>query len=138
MPADPTFLSEEAVRLIHADQLAEFGGAQGVRDPGLLVSAVAQPRATFDGRFLHQAPYEMAAAYLFHIVRDHPFVDGNKRTGLIAALVFLDLNGVDVDQERAELHDLTVAVAEGRLEKGKIAAELRRLFPRLGACGDTS
>ena len=115
--------------LIHAAQLAEFGGAQGVRDPGLLASALAQPRATFDGQLLHHDLYEMAAAYFYHTVRDHPFVDGNKRTGLIATLVFLDLNGVDVHRERPELYDLTITVAEGRTDKREIATELRRLFP---------
>jgi death-on-curing protein len=129
LPADPVFLTEAAVLMIHADQMAAFGGAQGIRDPGLLASALAQPAATFGGDFLHRDLHEMAAAYLFHIVGNHPFVDGNKRTGLIAALVFLDLNGVDVQRERAELYDLTVAVATGRLGIGAVATELGRLFP---------
>ena len=115
--------------LIHDDQLAEFGGAQGLRDPGLLASALAQPQATFGGAYLHRDLHDMAAAYLFHIVRDHPFVDGNKRTGLIAALAFLDLNGVAVDRDAPALYDAAMAVAEGRLDKVPLAAELRRLFP---------
>jgi death on curing protein len=129
LPAEPVFLTEQAVLLIHEDELAEFGGAQGVRDPGLLASAVAQPRATLGGEFLHHDLHEMAAAYLYHIVKDHPFVDGNKRTGLIAALAFLDLNGVDVAREEPTVYDLTVAVAEGRYDKNYVAEQLRRLFP---------
>ncbi len=71
----------------------------------------------------------MAAAYLYHIVKNHPFVDGNKRTGLVAALTFLDLNGVAVDRNEPALYDLTIAVAEGRLDQSLIAEQLRRLFP---------
>ena len=129
MLGDPVFLSEQAVLLIHEEQLIEFGGAQGVRDPGLLLSAVAQPRATFGGTFLHPDLYKMAAAYLYHIVKNHPFVDGNKRTGLVAALSFLDLNGVAVDREEPALYDLMIAVADDRLAKSLIAEQLRRLFP---------
>ena len=70
----------------------------------------------------------MAAAYLFHITSNHPFVDGNKRTGLLAALVFLDLNGITIEQPSDALYALTMGVAEGRTEKQAIAAELERLF----------
>ena len=70
----------------------------------------------------------MAGAYLFHLVLDHPFVDGNKRTGLTTALVFLDLNGVSMEREAPELYAITMAVAEGNLEKAAVAEELRRLF----------
>ena len=115
--------------LIHEDHLAEFGGAQGLRDPGLLASALAQPQATFGGAFLHRDLHDMAAAYLFHIVRNHPFVDGNKRTGLITALVFLDLNGVAVDRNAPGLYDVTMGVAEGRVDTASVAEHLRRLFP---------
>jgi death-on-curing protein len=128
---DPLFLTDEDVVAIHADQFGEFGGAQGVRDPGLLSSAVAQPCVTFDGEFLHIDLYEMAAAYLYHLAKNHPFVDGNKRTALIAALNFLDLNGVDVGSEAPDLFDLVVGVAAGHVTKIAAAHELRRLFPNL-------
>ena len=126
---DPLFLTDEDVVAIHADQFGEFGGAQGIRDPGLLSSAVAQPRATFGGAFLHADLYDMAAAYLYHLTKNHPFVDGNKRTAMIAALEFLDLNGVDVETEAPSLFDLLVGVAAGRVSKIDAAHELRRLFP---------
>lgn len=71
-----------------------FGGSDGLRDANLLASTVAQPSATFGGSLLHEDLFAMAAAYLFHIVMNHPFIDGNKRTGLAAALVFLDINGL--------------------------------------------
>jgi len=126
---DPLFLTDEDVVAIHADQFGEFGGAQGIRDPGLLSSAVAQPRATFGGAFLHADLYDMAAAYLYHLTKNHAFVDGNKRTAMIAALDFLDLNGVDVETEAPSLFDLLVGVAAGRVSKIDAAHELRRLFP---------
>jgi len=126
---DPLFLTEEAVLFIHQEQIAAFGGAQGVRDPGLLASALAQPRATFGGEYLHKDLHAMAAAYLFHIAQNQAFVDGNKRTGLAAALVFLDLNGIAVEHEAAELFTMTMAVAEGKADKADIAQELARLFP---------
>ena len=131
----PVFLTDEAVLLIHEEQLTRFGGAQGVRDPGLLASAIAQPQATFGGEYLHPDLYVMAAAYMFHIVRNHAFVDGNKRTGLIAALTFLELNGIASGQEHQDLYDLTMAVAEGKLDKAEIARRLRRLFPPPEAAG---
>jgi death on curing protein len=133
LPIDPEFLTEQDILLIHTEQIAEFGGAQGVRDPGLLASALAQPSATFGGTFLHRDLHEMAAAYLYHIAMDHAFVDGNKRTALIACLTFLDLNGVRADRPEPALFDLTMAVADGRVGKDAIAERLRSFFPPPGA-----
>lgn len=95
------FLRIEDVLALHADQMELYGGEHGVRDMGLLESAVGQAQASFAGQVLHADIFEMAAAYLFHIVQNHPFIDGNKRTGLIAALVFLDLNGIELDAPKA-------------------------------------
>src|SRR5205807_4774635 len=78
----PRFLVLEEVLRIHAHQIEQYGGSFGVRDAGLLLSAVAAPQASFAGGFLHGTPFEMAAAYLFHLARNHPFLDGNKRTAL--------------------------------------------------------
>jgi death on curing protein len=123
----PRFLRSETVLAIHAESLARFGGSDGLRSRELLESAVAQPRASFGGRFLHDDLFAMAAAYLFHIVKNHPFVDGNKRTGLATALAFLDVNEVAVDQGTPRLYQATMAVAGGRLEKSELAALLREL-----------
>jgi death on curing protein len=112
---------------IHALQLELFGGGEGLRDRALLESAVAQPQATFGGAHVHENLYAMAAAYLFHIVCNHPFVDGNKRVGLLAAIVFLDLNGISIDQPSDALYDLTMAVAEGRVDKAAAARELKQI-----------
>lgn len=121
------FLTVADVVELHRLQLLRFGGANGIRDVGLLESAVAQPAAGFGGVYLNPGLFEMAAAYLYHVVRNHAFVDGNKRTGLLAALVFLDLNGVVIDQGTEALYAMTLAVAEGRLGKGAVAEELQRL-----------
>ena len=82
----PTFLALEEVLALHADQIRRYGGRPGIRDLELLKSALGMPEASYCGAYLHPSAVEMAAAYLFHIVRNHPFVDGNQRVGLIAAL----------------------------------------------------
>lgn len=119
------FLDLEDVTTIHADQLALFGGGDGLRDVGLLESAIAQPQASFGGEYVHEDLFAMAAAYLFHIVQNHPFIDGNKRTGLLAALVFLDDNGISIESHSESLYEMTIAVAEGRMNKSDLIFELR-------------
>ncbi len=128
----PEFLTVEDVLDIHARQMERYGGVSGIRDVGLLESAVAQPQATFQGQFVHADLFAMAAAYLFHIVRNHPFVDGNKRTGLLSALVFLDINGVAIDRESEALYGLTLAVAEGRADKDEVEKVLREVAAMTG------
>lgn len=96
--------------------------------PRFLSIDVAQPAASFGGTYLHEDVHAMAAAYLFHIVQNHPFVDGNKRTGYITALAFLELNGVPAPFSDA-LYDLTMAVASGGLTKDLVTARLRALLP---------
>lgn len=119
------FLSTEDVLSLHADQVDLYGGSHGVRDAGLLESAVAQPQAAFGGEYLHGDIFAMAAAYLFHIVQNHPFFDGNKRTGTVAALVFLDLNGIEIDAPKGSLYDLTLSVATGQAGKAEAAEFFR-------------
>lgn len=121
----PDFLRVDEILRIHEDQIGRYGGSPELRDAGLLISAVEMPRATFDSTPLHADLFEMAAAYLFHIVQDHPFVDGNKRTGTVAAIVFLELNGVKVEIEDEALVDLVLSVAKGETGKAAIAAFLR-------------
>lgn len=119
------FLRVSDVLLLHADQIDLYGGGHGVRDMGLLESAVAQPQASFDGKHLHADPFEMAAAYLFHIAQNDPFLDGNKRTGAVAALVFLDINGIEIDAPRGSVYELTMAVANGKAGTAQVAAFFR-------------
>jgi death-on-curing protein len=121
----PIFITLDEVLEIHRDQLARYGGSDGIRDLGLLQSAIAQPQATFGGQFLHADFFEMAAAYLFHLVQNHPFVDGNKRVGAVAALVFLRLNDQDLRISDVELESLVLAVAQSQIDKTAIASFFR-------------
>ena len=122
----PLFLELDEVLLIHLDQIRRYGGAAEIRDLGLLESAVAMPRAGSRGEYFHADLFEMAAAYLFHIARNHPFADGNKRTGAAAALVFLDLNGVRIRAPHAALVQVARKTAEGKMDKPAIARFFRR------------
>jgi death-on-curing protein len=119
------FLTVEDVLQIHEDQVLLYGGDPSLRNRGLLESALEMPRSSFGGEFFHQDVFEMAGAYLYHIVKNHPFVDGNKRTGTAAALVFLEINSIEIEADEASVADLTIAVATGRASKQEIAAFLR-------------
>lgn len=121
------FLTVEDVEALHDDQLRSHGGLEGVRDHGGLESAIAAPAATFDGKLLHPSVFDMAAAYAFYIAQNHPFLDGNKRTALNAALVFLGINGWDVDDPNERLYEAMVGIAEHRVTKSEFAALLRDL-----------
>jgi len=121
------FLAVQHVLQIHELQLARFGGGSGLRDRGLLESAVAQPQVSFGGAYVHGGVIAMAAAYLFHIASNHPFVDGNKRVAVLTALVFLDLNGIHLQWPSRELEALTLAVAAGSLDKRAVTMELERI-----------
>lgn len=123
---DPVFLTLDEVLGIHSDQIRRYGGRPGLRDLDLLRSALALPETTFDGEFLHPTPFEMAAAYLFHIARNHPFVDGNKRTALMCALVFLGLNGQRLEAAPDSLHRIVEGVAAGSVDKAEVSVFLRR------------
>ncbi|HEY5999867.1 MAG TPA: type II toxin-antitoxin system death-on-curing family toxin [bacterium] len=121
----PLLLTLDEVLAIHRDQIARYGGRGGLRDVSLLSSAVAMPGAGFGEVAFHGDLFEMAAAYLYHIARNHPFVDGNKRTALAAALVFLDLNGIRIDATEDDLEALAVGVAAGRIGKAAAAERFR-------------
>jgi death on curing protein len=119
------FLSVEQVLTIHAVQVRRHGGSAGVRDTGMLESAVEMPRAGFGNRYLHEDVFEMAAAYAFHVVMNHPFIDGNKRAGFHAATVFLDLNGWVLTLDDDAAYDLVIGVCEGTVTKKALAEALR-------------
>jgi death on curing protein len=122
---EPQFLTLEEALHIQRDQVERYGGSLGVRDWGLLKSALAMPAAMFGGQFLHGDLCEMAAAYLFHLVQNHPFVDGNKRVGAVAADVFLSLNGVTLTASEDEYAELVLAVARGEVSKSAAAEFFR-------------
>lgn len=114
---EPLFLTLDEVLQIHADMLASYGGQDGVRDLALLESAIAQPKAAFGGEYFHNDIPSMAAAYLFHIAKNHPFADGNKRTAVAAAIVFLKMNDMPFIAPQDDVSDLAERVASGGATK---------------------
>jgi death-on-curing protein len=121
----PFFLELADILDFHDSRIQLYGGSPGLRDLGLLLSAIEQPQAGIGGEFLHKDLFEMAAAYLLHISRNHPFVDGNRRTALACCLLFLSINDIEIDADPLELEVLTVATAEGNKQKNEIAEFLR-------------
>jgi len=105
-------LSPHQVLFLHARLIEETGGSHGVRDMGLLLSALGRPRATFEGKEFHPTIYQKAAAMSDSMINNHPFVDGNKRTGIGAAVMFLSLNGYEITASNQELIDLTMKIAQ--------------------------
>ena len=126
MSPEPVFLTFAEIIEIHDYQISRFGGAAGVRDIELLKSAIGMPSATFGGEFLHPSVIEMAAAYLYHLVENHPFVDGNKRVGAMAALIFLDMNGFEFDASDEDFTAMVLKVASGEMMKSEISLFLRQ------------
>jgi len=123
-------LTVAIVREIHADALARFGGSAGIRELALLESAVAAPQATYGGKSVYADVTEMAAAYLFYLCRNHPFIDGNKRAALGACIVFLRLNGIEPKPDAPDWEELTLAVAASVLDRDETTARLRKLLPK--------
>lgn len=121
------FLTLAEVVDIHSNQIELYRGLPGVRDINLLSSAIALPHASFHGEYLHNDIYEMAAAYAFHIGKNHPFVDGNKRTTMVSTLVFLELNGISISDPRGKLYDAMLELSTGTLKKSEFASVLRKL-----------
>jgi death-on-curing protein len=124
---EPDFLLVADVLIQHQLQLEAYGGIDGIRDQTLLESAVAMPQASFEGKYLHPDLFLMAAAYAFHIAQNQPFLDGNKRTGLMAALVFLDLNSYVVLDPEGRLYDAMIAIANRQMDKEQLARLLQKL-----------
>jgi death on curing protein len=122
---EPIFLGLDEVIAIHHDQITRYGGPSGIRDMELLKSAIAMPPVSFGGEYLHKNLYEMAAAYLFHVTRNHPFIDGNKRTGAVASVVFLIMNGIELTADEASFEKLVRLVADGKSDKAAIAQFFR-------------
>jgi death-on-curing protein len=111
----------------HLSLVEAYGGEPGVGDIGLLHSAIAMAQASYGGGLLHNDLFEMAAAYLFHLVQNHPFLDGNKRTGAATDIIFLEMNGVEIEADEEGLVDVTLRVAAGNAGKREIAEFFRGL-----------
>jgi death on curing protein len=126
-PDDCIHLTVEIVLEIHSEALKNFGGSPGIRDEGLLASAVFAPQSTFGGKSPFADIIEVAAAYLFYLCGNHPFVDGNKRTAMTAAIVFLRLNGIGTKPDSKQWEKLLLDVSAGRIDRAATTARLRKL-----------
>lgn len=125
------YLSLSEVLDIHQDQVVRYGGAAGIRDLDLLKSALGMPSVTFSGEYLHTDIFEMAAAYLFHIVKNHPFIDGNKSVGAVSTLIFLAFNGYDLTVSQDKFASFVIGVAKSDINKAKIALIFRKWAEKL-------
>jgi death-on-curing protein len=123
---NPKFPSILSVKRIHAAQINRFGGSPGIRDQGLLESALAQPQTTFDGKLLHSSIHEQAAAYLYHLAMNHPFVDGNKRTAFATMDSFLRLNGYALNISKEEAYKLVIEIVEGEIDKAQLSEQIEK------------
>jgi death-on-curing protein len=123
-------LTVEIVREIHAEAIKRFGGSDGVRELALLESAVAAPQGSFSGQSPYKDIVELAAAYLFYLCKNHPFVDGNKRAALGACIVFLRLNGIEPKADGAAWEELTLAVVASVIDRDEATRRLRKLLPK--------
>lgn len=121
----PKFLNQALVLKIHSQQIDTFGGSHGIRDQGLVESALAQPKASFSGELLHSTIYAQAAAYLYHLIMNHPFVDGNKRTALAAMDTFIRLNGYSLILKNTEIYEIVLKVAKSEMSKEALTLKLR-------------
>lgn len=120
------FLPLELVKLIHANQIHRYGGLLGIRDHGLLESALAQPKMITGGRLIHKNVFDQAAAYGFHLCKNHPFVDGNKRTVFVSMYVFLFNNGYEMTATEEDAYSMMMKLANGKLSKNEVASWLKK------------
>jgi death-on-curing protein len=119
------FVPDDLVLIIHADQLKRYGGRPGIRDRSLLESALGQPKITVGGKFAHRTLFEKAAAYGFHLCRNHPFVDGNKRVAFVLMDIFLQKNGWEILAHEKEAYSMMIDLASGKLTKAQLASWLK-------------
>lgn len=119
------FETEEAVD-IHDDQILKYGGSYGIRDFGLLLSALEMPKAEMFGHCLHPTVFDKASAYIFHILCNHPFIDGNKRTATACGLIFLSMNGIELNVDWKDIEKMVLDIANGKLTKKEISEFLEK------------
>jgi death on curing protein len=116
------FLALEDVLALHDELIRHYGGSPGIRDAGLLEAALAMPQSGFGGQYFHKFSHEMGAAYLFHLVRNHAFIDGNKRVALACAILFFKINQIPYSITEEEAANLTLAAASGQIDKDAVTA----------------
>lgn len=119
------YIKKNVVLTFHRKLIDDYGGLDGLRDEGLLESALAQAETTMFGEYLHQDIFEMASAYGYHLCQNHPFVDGNKRIALVVMDTFLRVNGWEITAEDRAIYSLMLALASGQVDKSQLAQCLR-------------
>jgi death-on-curing protein len=119
------FIPDEVVLTIHTDLLQRYGGRAGIREKSLLESAVAQPKMTFGGKYVHKTLFDKAVAYGYHICMNHPFVDGNKRVAFILMDIFLQKNGYEIAADEEQVYSIMMALASGKISKTQLSAWLK-------------
>jgi len=119
------FIPEEIVPTIHQDLIRRYGGESGIRDRNLLSSALAQPKMTVGGKLTHKTIHEKAAAYGFHVCRNHPFVDGNKRVAFVLMAIFLEFNGWELKASEEDAYSTMMSLADGKMSKSQLASWLK-------------
>ena len=118
------FLPKQIVIYFHEQLISLYGGASGIFDEGLLDSALEQPKAMFEGSYLQDSLAKMAAAYGFHICKNHPFIDGNKRVALVAMDTFLQKNGYEISASEKDVYEVIMKLASGNLTKAELTGWL--------------
>ncbi len=111
------YLSLEEVLLLHIKEIDRFGGSHGIRDRGLLLSAIAQAELSLFDELVYKTAYEVAATYAYHVIKNHPFIDGNKRIGILVAITFIGINGLHINTDNQELYNLAMDIAASKIDK---------------------
>ena len=127
------FIPEELVLEIHADLLHRYGGQAGLRDRNLLDSALAQPRMTVGGKFAHKSVFDKAAAYGYHVCKNHPFIDGNKRVAFVLMDIFLQRNGWEIVAHEEDAYSLMVELSSSKISKTQLALWLKTHSSRISS-----
>ena len=125
------FLPEELVTIIHSDLLQRYGGKAGLRDIALLQSALAQPKVTVGRKFVHKSVFDKAAAYGFHLCKNHPFIDGNKRVAFVLMDLFLQRNGWEIAANEQDAYSLMIDLSSGNVSKTELSSWLKNHSARL-------
>jgi death on curing protein len=120
------FLDKETVLYFHSDQIKIYGGSYGIRDENLLESALARPKATLEGKYLHKNIFEKSAAYGYHLCKNHPFIDGNKRIALIAMVTLLYVNGYELKISEKEIYLLIMGIANNSISKKELTDYIKK------------
>lgn len=123
---DINFIPKKVILYFHEQLIQTYGGSTGIRDEKLLDSAIEQPKSTFEGKYLHDSIFKMASAYGFHLCKNHPFIDGNKRIALVAMDTFLQNNGYEITASEKETYKIMIKLSSENLSKDQLTKWLKQ------------